>query len=283
MGLLSIESYYELKNLTEKSDKHYKQFTLESNGKSREIKKPVGRMKDVHKKFSTLARRIKTPSYHMSKKGSFCKKHAELHVKNDYLYMTDISNFFPSCKRERLAYSLKQHFKMSGDIAFMLSKMLTFKGRVPQGGNASDIVCFWSNYSMFQEIDNFCNRNNLAFSLYVDDVAISSMEPIQHDKRYGVEKILQKHGFEVKKKKTKYFKKDQIKHITGMAIKDKQLVPEYKKCKKLFTLIDKGKEGEGSLQSILGLYNYLRDIQPNFAPSLEREIKKMQIIKTEGL
>ena len=274
IDLLGINSYSELKALVFDSDSYYKEFSkAKKDGNPRHIKAPVGKIKRVGKKLSDLIRRIETPAYHMSKRGSCCKKNAELHKNNDYLFTTDIGDFFPNCKRLRIAHSFKEHFKMSGDIAFVLSKLLTFQGRVPQGSHASDIVCFWSNYSMFEEVNKFCIERGLCFSLYADDIAISSEDHINPEYRYGVVKILRKNGFEIKEEKTKYFKKGKVKHINGIAIKDGRIAIENSKMKKLFTGLDKFKRGEVDFESIMGQYNYCRHIDPKFAPTLEKKIR----------
>ena len=275
ISLLNIKSYSRLNALISSSESYYREFTRPKiNGKLRHIRETMGEIKTIHQRFSNLIRRIETPVYHMSKKGSSCKKNAEFHKNNNYLFTTDICNFFPSCTRIRVAHSFKEHFKISGDIAHILSKILTFQESVPQGGHASDIICFWSNYSMFEEINNFCLEYGLCFSLYVDDIAISSKDYIAHKYRYGVNKILKKNGFQVAEQKTKYFKKGQTKHINGIVIKNGKIAVENSKRKKLFTTLDKPSKGKPNDQSLLGLFNYCRSIEVDFSPTLEKKLKR---------
>ena len=270
LKLLGIDTYSELENILDECDTYYKPFTLEIGEKKRNVNKTTGKVKNIHQNLSELIRRIVTPEYHTSKRKSSSRIHAEMHLGNGFLYTTDISNFFPNCIRKRIAFSLKKHFEMAGDIAFILSKLLTYKERIPQGGHASDIVCFWSNYSMFEEINNFCKKNGLLFSLYVDDIAISSREHIPYEYRYKILDILKKNGFEANKKKTKYFTDSQPKHIAGMVIVKERLRIANKKRQKLFFLLDQ-KENP---HSIMGLYRYCKSVENDFLPSLEGVIKK---------
>ena len=273
--LLRIESCDKLEKFLSGHGRHYKEFDLTVNGKSRRIITAIGEMKIVHESFSRLIRRVETPKYHMSKKNHSSNIHAKFHSDNDYLFTTDIRDFFPTCTRERVAYSFKKHFKMSGDIAFILSKLLCYQDKVSQGCHPSDMLSFWSNRSMFDQINDFCENKGFLFSLYVDDVAISSKEKISHNDRYQIIKILRKNGFDVKKNKTKYFKKGSVKHITGVVIKRGRIEIENSKRKKFFSFLDISEKNNKDSLSAMGLYYYCRNIDPEFAPTLEKRIKKL--------
>ena len=269
LKILSLKRYAELKELEKNGRQYCRQFTKKTNGgKERKLTKFFGPMKVVHKKLSELLARIETPSYLMSKRGCSALKNAKIHLdSSEYVFTTDINNFFPLCIRERIAYSFKEHFKMSGDIAYLLSNILTVEGRIPQGGNASSLISFWSNYSMFNEINDLCHKKVYKFSLYVDDLTVSSktkIDQIDIDKIIG---ILKKNGFKVKPQKTKYFKKDQAKHIMGVVILKKKILLESAKKKKFFSLLNSKETNKASLS---GLYYYCKTIEPDFAPTLEK-------------
>ena len=276
--ILDIKNYASLNKFIENPEKHYNQFSLFSTkGKLREIKEPIGRMRVIHQKVAKLLSRVETPEYLMSQKGCSYKDNAEFHKDTDNnILTTDIRNFFPSCRRERIAFSFKKHFGMPGDIAFLLSKLLTFQDRIPQGSSASNLLSFWSNYSMFEHINEFCLERSFRFSLYVDDITVSASSKIKKNDIRKICKILEKNGFEIKKEKTKYFKKGQVKHITGVALKKGEILLEHSKKKKFFRLLNEKKPK--NISSLEGMLHYCRSIEPNFVPTISVQTIKREVI-----
>ena len=73
---------------------------------------------------------------------------------------------------------------------------------------------------MFHEIASIADRYGCKFSLYVDDLTISSESPISNPRNLmkQVAKSLRAYGHRVKWEKTGYFGKNQFKLVTGVAI-----------------------------------------------------------------
>jgi RNA-directed DNA polymerase len=71
---------------------------------------------------------------------------------------------------------------------------------------------------MFNEIMILSEKNNLLFSLYVDDMAFSGGSYIPKNFHLQINQILKKYGHKIKNKKVKYYSKNQKKIITGCLI-----------------------------------------------------------------
>lgn len=275
--------YKELNEILENTEAHFKEFSLKKikNGqiKTRDIKQPINTLKVIHKKLARLLSRVETPAFLQSKKGSSYKDNALKHLGHDYVITLDIKDYFPSCRRERVAKSFYHHFGMSGDIAYLVSKLLTFNGIVPQGSNTSSLIAFWSNFSMFCEIDDYCKEHGLTFTLFVDDITVSSHNAIPYLHYKKILSILIKNGFQVQHSKTKWFKKGQIKHITGVAVLADRIEIEHKKKKDFFQHLEENKTDSKSMLSLSGRYNSLKYIDSNFCPSFSSRLKSQNYSK----
>lgn len=254
-------TYKLLNDIFFNSDSYYREFQQQTApNKIRDIACSTRELEIIQTKFQKLLTRIELPSYLYSKKGTSHIKNALLHRSNDYVLTIDLKDFYPHCTTKRLASSLKFHFNQEGDISFLIASLLTFKGATPQGCTTSTLAAFWSNKSMFDEIDHYCTSRGMKFSLFVDDLTISSDLPVSKECIDGVITIIRKNSMPIKYSKIKLFKKNQPKHITGICITDHATNIDNKKLKKLFR---EYKIGDTAKEKIIGLYKYAIYVNPN--------------------
>lgn len=268
LKLVGNVSYKRITEISENTTPFYRCFQqVSKKGKVRDVSQCIGDLAPIQDRLQALLRRIELPDYLFSKRLSSPKKNAEFHRGNGYAFTIDLKNFYPSCTVDRLASSLHYHFKQEGDIARLIAKLMTLNGRIPQGSTTSSIAAFITNKSMFDEIFSLCSLNGLRFSVFVDDLTISSSLPIERDIIDRVINIIRKNGMPVNYKKIKSFKPHQHIHITGLAVQGNLVKVENSKFKKLFKeLMDKNQEQ----QKIKGLYRYIKTIDNSFKiPSLE--------------
>ncbi len=106
------------------------------------------------------------------------------HKDNYYMFKGDIKNFFPSCKRPLVEKYVKYAFLGSINkeylLEYFLDKMLVDDalclGNPISSTLANQIVSGPAKY-----IYNICNKNNIAFTQYCDDVTFSSNQPLSKD------------------------------------------------------------------------------------------------------
>jgi RNA-directed DNA polymerase len=254
-------TYAQLNNISSNTSTYYRCFTLTTNkGKQREVAQCFGELAKIQKQLQGLLRRIELPTYLYSKRLSSIKLNANHHKDNQYVFTIDLKNFYPSCSTERLASSLTYHFKQTGDVARLIAELLTMNGKIPQGSTTSANTAFISNKSMFDEIDSLCSEENMKFSVFVDDLTISSPTPINQDLRDKIIGIIRKNEMPISYKKIKFFKKNQPKHITGLVTLNGQVRMENKKYKKLFKEL---LPNTSNKNSAVGLYRYIRQTDRN--------------------
>lgn len=260
--------------------KYYTQ-KKENKGKSRELQVPFGKLRIVHERIKDLLSRINLPNYvKFAKKGSRIVLNAKPHAQNTFVLKMDISNFYPSCK-QKFIYNFFIHImKMTSDVAYIISNISTYKGILPTGSPLSQILGFYANRGVFNEIYNLCEKEGITFTLYVDDLTFSFDKPIPNSLKRKIKKLLEKTELFTKKSKQKMYGPNENKLVTGVAIsKDRILKVPNKLRFKIKTIISKYTKldliPKNELLSLQGCISQGRLIEPNFMATTNIKIKKI--------
>lgn len=192
----------------------------------RQIESPNARLKPVHKRFAVLLAKVVTPDWLMSgKKGRSYVDNARAHLKSDYALNVDVRGFYKSTTAERVYQLFIHRFLMNHDVAWTLSRLLTWNGIVPTGSPASQLVAFWAFEAKFTKIAELAKERGLIFTVYVDDLTFSGATRISGLLPFELSKELASVGLELKATKTRFFFKNDHKNVTGVGItKDHRLV-----------------------------------------------------------
>lgn len=199
--------------------KYYKFCKKKKDGLEREINNPEDELKIIQKKVFNLLNRIEKPNWIISgrKKLSYVDN-AKFHQLNDYICTIDIEKFYDSTK-EIYVYNFFRHIlKMEIDIATILTKLVTYEGRIPTGTPTSQLIAFLSYKDIFFKINEICNKEEITFSLYVDDITLSSNKVINKKIKYRINNLLNLKELKIKKSKTKFYSKKNNKSVTGTII-----------------------------------------------------------------
>ncbi len=127
----------------------------------------------------------------------------------------DIRRFFPSTEAQKLFHCLTTVLQLAPDAGGLLTRLLTVRNHVPTGSCASQVVAYYGNFAMFQEIAELCGARGLTLTVYVDDLTISGPGADQNlIKRVG--SIITKHGLEYHKARA--FGAREPKIVTGVVV-----------------------------------------------------------------
>ena len=141
---------------------------------------------------------------------------ARLHCGRDKILKIDISNFFPSIEFRRIMAVFTQ-LGYSQKISFLLARICSLDGKLPQGGatspSISNIIC----QSMDRQFYDTCKRLGLRYTRYSDDITISGKELKKGNIRYFFE-LIEQYGFQVNQKKVRILDVGDKKIITGLDI-----------------------------------------------------------------
>lgn len=146
------------------------------------------------------------------------KTNAGQHIGNRFLYLTDIANFYPSIRSERIS----EFFKDSGCygvVSRLLTSLTTLDYHLALGLITSPVLAEAIIQPVDHRIATACLRLGLVYSRYVDDICISS----KHDLRSSgidetVKTILRQSGFKIRAAKDWFLRVDEGCAVTGVRI-----------------------------------------------------------------
>lgn len=215
--LLDIDSE-KLKKLRQDKGNYSEFENVSDSGKARKIQKPTRELDVVHTRIASLLCRISTPDYlHSGKKQHSNVTNARQH-KNEYaLLATDVKSFFSSTTWNMVFSFFYGVMKCSSDVSEILSDLCTCHKHIPTGSRISMPLAFWANIRMFSELDCLSNKHGVTMTVYVDDLTFSGRE-VNNLFRSSVKKIINKHGHIMHPTKTKLYKPNQPKLVTGVVV-----------------------------------------------------------------
>lgn len=185
--------------------KKQKNGSNEQKKKSRLIEESPAERKFCQKILAEcLVSQFSPPKYCTCCKGSDVINNAKVHCQNLYLITLDIDKFFNSIKEP---YIKKYFESIESDKVFVtkLVKLVTYNGHLQTGSPCSPILSFLVNKELFDEIDRYLTNNEITWTLYMDDIALSSNKPIPSQHITFISKILSKHKLKISQTKTKRF------------------------------------------------------------------------------
>ena len=217
------------------------------NGK-RLVEAPAKSLKKMQKNILRDLRKLVIPNNIFSgiKRRSYVQN-IVLHQGKNYFMKIDLSKFFPHVTRDKVYkfyinklqtspdvariltdlstididrlkddnYTEKQKYNLNEAKQFIVNKNIKTRNHLMTGSRISPILSYLVNEDMFNEIQEFCDKNNIIFSLYVDDMAFSSNKKITNYHKNKICEIIKKNGYKVNTVKTKIVDINSWKRITG--------------------------------------------------------------------
>ena len=180
--------------------KKYKDGTL----KMRIIRPSKGKLKIIQKKIkSNILSEIFLPeNVHGGVRRRSNISNAKPHQGKKYQFTTDLQNFYPSIKSKQV-YDCFLKLGFSNHFASYITKLSTWKGEVPQGAPTSTAVSNLVFLKTDIELIDFCNKNEITYTRYIDDLTFSSQKDFR-DLIPELMKMVTKSGFKVSFRKTLY-------------------------------------------------------------------------------
>lgn len=259
----------------------YHEFSrLKSNGKDkRYYAVPEEELKRIQKRICKLLSRIQMPDWVMTgKKHCSYINNAEKHRDNAFVKTMDISQFYDSTKRSQIYKMFVDVFLMSHDIAWIMTDLVSYNNKLPTGSPSSQLIVYWTFSHMFENIQAIAEQYGCDFTLYVDDMTFSSSKPIKKELREKVAYQLRRNGLKAKISKDHYYQANTTKEVTGVGIRNgnilvlnrkrKQILDQYEKCKEENSIVE--------IEKLNGMLCALRQIDSNIFPEIANYIKHFE-------
>jgi len=242
----NIDNFYYQKETIKKNDNGEPKV---KNGiiQKRVLNPSIKRLKVIQKRLQkNVLQKLTIPDYAFGAvKGKDNISNAKRHQGKKYIFTTDLTNFFPSVNHKQV-FEMFVSFDFSPTVARLLTKLTTYKGKLPQGAPTSPIVANLVFVKTGKRLQEIAIENNLTFTSFVDDLTFSSPTDF-NDKIQDLLDAVVEDGFKISHKKTNY--KTKLPTVTGIIVKNNNLdLPKEFK--------DKMKDETQSKERLSGLKRY---------------------------
>lgn len=141
---------------------------------------------------------------------------AKMHLHQHCLVNMDIEDFFPSISFERV-FRLFSYYGYTREVSFILSKLCTYKGKLPQGSPASpylsNIICL----KLDARLNGLAKKYGAVYTRYADDLSFSGANDISSI-IHVVSDVVEDEGFAINNKKTRIAYPYQRQEVTGLIV-----------------------------------------------------------------
>lgn len=166
---------------------------------------------------------------------------ARVHENAKSLILIDLKNFFPSTSDSYVYDFFKNKLNQPVDIARILTIITTESGDngrfIPQGYSTSPLMSFLAYESMYQQLNNLANQQQLHFSAYFDDITFSSSKYINKSVERLAKKIVRSFGLQINQEKSRTLFNNASK-LTGVVITPTQIQASGKLHKQMIDNFD---------------------------------------------
>lgn len=221
-----------LKNLAQNAPKGYRPYKQKKkDGGFRIIDNPSESLKELQRRIKKRLLELHPlpPPIMGGVKGIGIKDYATIHIGQPDVVCLDIKNCFPSVSNELVFRVYRENYGFSEQVASTLTKLTTFRGRLPQGAPSSNLLLNIVITPLCEEISKVCETNNLRHSFWVDDITISGKNTRNYIQT--IVPIVHKYGFSLKTRKTEVMPKISRQTTIGLVVNDKVSISKIKYSK----------------------------------------------------
>lgn len=220
-----------LYHLSKTKNQRYNQFSIpKKNGNNRDIQSPDNILKRIQDLINSILQVVfeNSSNYHSNGFliGRDIRRNAIPHINKNYVLNLDIENFFPTINFRRVKVVLElEPFCLKGirePISFLIANICTHNNSLPQGAPTSPLISNIVTQRLDRKLQRICNKRNIKYSRYADDLTFSSNKDILNEKFINeVKKIINQENFEINKNKTRLQNSMERQMVTGLVVNRK--------------------------------------------------------------
>lgn len=205
-------------------------YIIKNKNKERKILEPHPEVQKVYKKIKEWLEKVDPPhdrafGFIKDRNPKKATESLEALFHNGHHIAFDIANAFPSITYEMVKVALLR-LKTEECLTEVLAWFVTYeyqgKRRLPQGSSCSPSILNLVYKPMCNEIDRFCQANEITWSVYVDDFNFAAPS-ISSELKEALLSIPSQFGFSIKPKKNKDNLGKTIPHLLGLTVADGKL------------------------------------------------------------
>lgn len=202
--------------------------------KPRQIQAPRARIKALQARLANLLGRVTLPDYlHSGRRGRSYLTNSVAHAATaGATVKVDISDFFQSVSSDRVERFFIADLGWPRDLAELVARLVCCDGHLATGSPASPILSYFVNRQIFDIVAERAESQGATFTLYMDDLAVTGAGVGHGDVRF-ISKLLERGMLRVKRSKTRVYRANGPKEITGRILKGNQSRAPNKQHRKL--------------------------------------------------
>lgn len=217
---IRVEQIYAISN---SSDLFYREYYARKNsGGRRKISAPLPLLLYIQK--WVLKNILETQSVHPASKAylknTSIKKNARFHRKQNNLFKSDVKDFFGSIS-SKWVYAFFLDLGYTSNIAMLLTAVCCKSNRLPQGAATSGYLSNIFMRSFDEALFTYCKENQLRYTRYADDIAVSGAEINFSELANLVKNELQILNLKIHSGKTRLLRPHQRQKVTGVVVNEK--------------------------------------------------------------
>ena len=221
--------------------KRYKDFTIpKKSGGVRTISAPKGSLKSILTYLNVIFQAMYEPSEAAMGfvLGRSIADNATMHVGRNYVFNTDLKDFFPSIHQARIWKMLQlKPFSLNTELASVIAGLCCMQdpngtvdksgkiiGVLPQGSPCSPILTNIVCRNLDRKLLGLAKRFNIRYTRYADDITFSSdYNVFQEGSEFMKEftRIVAEQRFKINDSKTRLQKSGQRQEVTGLVVNKK--------------------------------------------------------------
>ncbi len=215
-------------------NKFYHQFTIpKKSGGVRTITTPTGYLKGAQKAISLLLTMLYEAPECVNGFTEMrnVRTNADAHVGKNYVFNTDLKDFFPSITAAMVRKTLREA-GVNDEVAHYISIVCTVttdgddlpENVLVQGSPASPILSNIVCRKMDRNLEYLAKKYGLTYSRYADDITFSSMHCVYSKNGSFLKElreVISGYGFTINEEKTRLQKKGSRQEVTGIIVSDR--------------------------------------------------------------
>lgn len=215
----------------------YTHFSIpKKSGGQRRISAPSRGLSHILYYINVMLKAIYQPSdYAMGfAEGRNVVDNASRHIGQNYVFNTDLENFFPSIEQPRVWKRLQlPPFNFNQQLASVLAGLCCIKEKsedgnfiyiLPQGAPTSPLITNAICDNLDRKLSGLARRFGLHYSRYADDITFSSMHNVYHENGEFIselKRIVEDQKFRINTSKTRLQKVGQRQEVTGLTVSNR--------------------------------------------------------------
>lgn len=200
---------------------------------------------------------------------------AKKHKNNIFLLKLDIKDFYPSISRAQVFYQFHE-IGYGINVSNLLTNVCTYNGVLPQGAPTSAYFANLICRRLDRRIGGYCNKRNIIYTRYADDMIFSSDEwGLLHGIYGTIKRIIEDEGFKLNEDKTNFAGWISRKEVLGITIND-QKIKSPKDMKRMVRAMIHKDVATGDytdIDRIKGYISYIKSIEKDYETKIKRYVK----------